>query len=323
MPPVTDNPILTGSDDGVYITNEGNFQFGNAAVSYYEEGLTDAIPDLFEPANARPLGDVCQSMYFFNEKAYLVVNNSNKIEVVDEHSFVSISTITGFNSPRYFLPVSNSKAYVTDLFDDAISIVNLSNHTRVGEIPIIGWTEEMALSYGNVFVTNRQSDQLYIINSLTDAITDSISIGYGANSIVEDRNGKLWVLCSGHSDDNINASLHRINPIDQSLEETFTFDNSAATPGRLNINGSLDTLYYLSNDVFQMPISSPSLPTEPLIPAESRNFYGLGIRPKTGDIFIADAIDFVQRGKVYVYQSNGELIQSFFSGIIPGDFYFE
>ena len=66
IPPLPENPILTGSEDGVYITNEGNFQFGNAAVSYYEEGLANAVPDLFEPTNNRPLGDVCQSMCFFN-----------------------------------------------------------------------------------------------------------------------------------------------------------------------------------------------------------------------------------------------------------------
>lgn len=313
-----------GGEEGVYITNEGNFQFGNAAVSYFEKGLTDAVPDLFEPANNRPLGDVCQSMFFFNGLAYLVINNSNKIEVVDANSFVSLATITDFNSPRYFLPVSNSKAYVTDLYDNAISIVDLSANKRIGEIPCNGWTEELALAYGKVFVTNRERNQLYIINTLNDQITDSITIGFGANSIVEDRNGKLWVLCSGSESKAINAGLYRINPINNTIEMTFSFSNSSNRPYRLDINGTNDTLYYLDSEgVFQLPINAVSLPTNAIILSEGRNLYGLGINPNTKEILVADAIDYVQRGRIYVYQPNGTLVKSFLAGIIPGDFYFK
>ena len=323
IPPLPENPILTGSEDGVYITNEGNFQFGNAAVSYYEEGLANAVPDLFEPTNNRPLGDVCQSMCFFNGLAYIVVNNSNKIEVVNANNFASVTTITGFNSPRYFLPVSNSKAYVTDLYDDAISIVDLSSNQRTGEIACAGWTEELVLAYGKAFVTNRERNQLYIINTMNDQLTDSIEIGAGANSIIEDRNGKLWVLCSGSNSNNINATLHRINPIENTVEISFTFNFANDSPRRLDINGTNDTLYFLNEGVVQMPINANALPSTTLIPTDGRNFYGLGIHPQTKEILVADAIDYVQRGKIYVYQANGTLVKTYLAGIIPGDFYFK
>ena len=51
-------------------------------------------------------------------------------------------------------------------------------------------------------------------------------------------------------------------------------------------------------------------------------FYGLGIHPQTKEILVADAIDYVQRGK-YVYQANGTLVKTYLAGIIPGDFYFK
>jgi YVTN family beta-propeller protein len=317
-PPEPDNgTIISSGNNGVYIINEGNFQFGNAAVSYYADGMANAALDLFQPANNRPLGDVCQSMYVFNNKAYIVVNNSGKVEVVNPNTFVSIATITGFNSPRYFLPVSNSKAYITDLYSNNISIADLSSNTVTGTIPCAGWTEELALAYGKVFVTNELHDKLYVINSLNDVLTDSITIGYGSNSIVEDKNGKLWVLCSGKQSSNINASLHRINPVNNTIESSYTFINSADSPWRLDLNGTHDTLYFLNNGCYRMAVTDNTLPSSAFISQNGRNFYGLGINPHNGNIYITDAIDYVQRGKIYIYKPDGNLVTSFLAGIIP------
>lgn len=284
--------------------------------------MSQAIEDLFKPANNRPLGDVCQSMRLFNNRFYVVVNNSGKVEVVDPHSFVASAAITGLLSPRYFLPVSNSKAYVTDLYANAISVVNLSAHSVSGAIPCAGWTEELHMAYGRVFVTNRKRRFLYVINPATDHITDSVAVGYGANSLVEDKNGKLWVLCSGNAATAENASLRRINPVTLQTESVWTFPSSADAPWRLDVNGTGDTLYYLNGGVYRMAVTDVTLPAAPFIPANGRNFYGLGIHPRKSHVYVADALDYVQRGRVYVYKPDGTLITSFLAGIIPGDFYF-
>jgi hypothetical protein len=71
-----------------------------------------------------------------------------------------------------------------------------------------------------------------------------------------------------------------------------------------------------------MSISAGSLPGIPLIAANTENFYGVGIDPSSGIIYVADAIDYVQRGVIYRYRPDGTLINSFLAGIIPGDFYF-
>lgn len=316
-------PNISIVANGVYITNEGNFMFGNAKVSYYNPTQTMATEDLFQPANNRPLGDVCQSMCLFNGKAYLVINNSNKIEVVNSQTFVSSAVITGFTSPRYFLPVSNNKGYVTDLTSNNIAVVDLSSNTIIKKIPCNGWTEELVLSYGKAFVTNQRRDKVYVINTSTDMLIDSIAVGYASNSIKEDKNGKLWVLCGGNKTNNINASLHRINPITNLVEQTFTFSNSTDSPWRLDINGTNDTLYFLNKGVYRIAINSASLPTIPFISQVNNNFYGLGIDPTSGIIYVADAVDYVQRGVIYRYNSNGTLINTFLAGIIPSDFYFK
>ena len=310
---------LETSGNGVYIINEGNFQFGNASVSYYDVDTKTLKEDIYKTANSIALGDVAQSMAVLNNKAYIVVNNSSKIEVVNAQTFVSVATIAGLPSPRYFLAVNNAKAYVSDYKANAISIVDLNTNTKTGSIPCTGFTEEMAMAHGKVFVTNAFRDKVYVINSSTDLITDSITVGYGSSSIQQDKNGKLWVLCVGDQTNIIDATLYRINPLNNSVEMYFTFP-VAEYPSKLKMNGTNDTMYFLNSGVYQMPISASSLPSSPFITQGSKSFYALGVDPASGVIYVADAIDYVQKSSVYRYTSQGVLLNTFKAGIITGDF---
>jgi hypothetical protein len=78
----------------------------------------------------------------------------------------------------------------------------------------------------------------------------------------------------------------------------------------------------MDKGIYQMHVSSSSLPTSPLITQGSRVFHGLKINPVDNNIFVSDAIDYIQKGKVYYYSSIGVLKGTINTGIIPVDFYF-
>ncbi|MEO6904652.1 MAG: DUF5074 domain-containing protein [Bacteroidia bacterium] len=315
-------PVITNST-GVFVVNEGTFNFGTAKISYYNIATDVVTEDLFKPANNRPLGDVAQSMCFFNNKAYVVVNNSGKIEVVDPKTFVASSTISGFKSPRYFLPVNDNKAYVTDLFSNSIAVVDLTTNTIKKNILCIGWTEQLVRVSDKAFVTNYNSDKVYVVNTTTDVIDDSIAVTYSCASITKDKNGFLWVLSSGNEKKNVFPELFKINPANNKVELSIQFSTLTDSPNRLCMNGSLDVLYYLAkNGVYKLPIGDTQLPTTPVIKKGNYNLYGLGIDPKNETIYLADAIDYVQIGKIYRYKPDGSFINSFAAGIIPSSFYF-
>jgi hypothetical protein len=46
----------------------------------------------------------------------------------------------------------------------------------------------------------------------------------------------------------------------------------------------------------------------------------LTVDPLTDEVYIADAVDYTQQGKIYRYSASGELIDEFYVGIIPGAF---
>ncbi|MBA3898739.1 MAG: hypothetical protein H0X62_00780 [Bacteroidetes bacterium] len=318
-PPTTPE---TSTKGGVFIINEGNFQWGNASLSYFNLSDSSLNSDLFKSANNRPLGDVFQSMEMIGKTAYLVVNNSGKIEVINSGDGKSIATISGLNSPRYFLPYKQ-KAYVSDYAGGAISVVDLNSNTLIKTIACKGWTEEMILSNGRVYVSNVESDFVYILNPETDKLTDSIKVGYGSNSIKKDMNGKLWVLCGGSEIKGKPGGIYRINPMNNSIEASFLYQNANQNPFKLSINAKGDVLYFIENGIQKLSINATALPASPLIAQESTNFWGLGIQPQTGHIYVADAIDYVQKGKIMIYSENGTFLHSFSAGVIPGDFYFK
>lgn len=306
----------------LYVVNEGNFQWGNAGISRFDR-ISHQLThdDIFSEINQRPLGDVAQSMTFYAGKAYVVVNNSSRIEVMDSATMFSTGSISGFVSPRYFLPVSASKAYVSDLYANRVAVVNLQTNTIEKYIPLRGWTEEMLLHEGKVLVTNLRTSYLYRINPLTDAVEDSVWLGYPAGSLRADAFGKVWVLCSQVLQANAPSRLVQLNASATQVLRTFNLGTGAGKI--LCTNGAQTHLFWIRTHVYSMSVLADSLPAVPFISRKSgENFYSLGVDPNNGDVYVGDAVDFVQRGHVTCYTASGTLITSFKSGIIPGNFTF-
>ena len=306
--------------DGLYILNEGNFNWGNASVCYFNKLDGSVSGDLFEAANDALLGDVLQSMCITGGKGYLVLNNSGKVVEVDTASWAMTATINGLQSPRYLLPVGNGKAYITDLYANAIAVVDLGTHTVTGSIPCAGWTEELVLAQGKAFVTNKTRDFVYVVETATDQLVDSIAVSRGGNSIVPDAEGMLWVACSGGG--GTLPALYRIDPVALQVEATFPFSTAGASPWRLATSGDRTTLFWLDGDIYRMAIADGTLPTTPFIAAEGRNLYALGVDPADGTVYVSDAIDYAQAGRIFRYGDTGAAMGDFLAGRIPCGFVF-
>jgi len=307
----------------VYITNEGNFMYNNSSVSFYNPDTKQVVQDIFKAQNPNiTLGDVCQSIQKIGNNFYLVVNNSNKIVIVSADDFKYQQSITGFVSPRYILPVSFSKGYVSDLYANKIAVVNLSTKNIVSYIPCPGWTEKMIQFYNKVFVTNLYRNYLYVIDVLSDAIIDSIYVGKYASGIVLDKNENLWVLSSGESTSNQLPKLHKINPVTHQVLITFTF-SSADRPNNLVIDAARENLYFINQHIYKMSITATQLPTQYFIASQNNNFYSMEWNAVLDELYVSDAMDYVQNSTIYRYNKNGQLIHTFKAGINASGFWME
>lgn len=319
-PPPDDNTMYPAGE-GVFVGNEGGFQQGNASISYYDISDEVVEQNVFSSATSLPLGDICHSMTVIDDELYIVVNNSGKIEVVEPGTFETLRTIQGFISPRFITKVAANKAYVTNLFGNQVDVVDLSQGAITASIPLSGWSEEVAVAGNKAFITNYDREQLYVVDITQDKIVDSIAVNIGGISLEEDKNGKLWLLCSGDYQTGIAGSIHRIDPATNTVEQTLTFQQGEY-PTKLRINGDRDELYMILQGIRKMDINATMAPDQPIIERHQRSFYGLDVDPQTGEVYVADARDYSSQGVVLRYTSGGALIDTFEVGISPSSFLF-
>lgn len=310
------------------ILNEGTFTYGNANIYLYDLGTNLNFVDPFLEVNNQFLGDVLQSAQFQKGAAedggnllYLVINNSNRIEIIKDGTFKSVGAIKGLKSPRYmvFSGPKSSKAYVSDLYANGVHIVDTKQQAITGFIRLPGWTEEMALTQEGLWVTNRYREWLYLINTQTDRLQDSIKLGYGPASIAVDKQGMVWVYCAGDGFNKVYPGIYQFNPSTRQILKSFVFTgniNQRLYP-HLKFNPTRDTLYYLDSGIYGLPITATDFTPSPIVNSQGRNFYGLGVNFRDGHIWVCDAKDFLQRGLVEEYTIKGQLLRSFQSGVVP------
>lgn len=315
------------------VINEGAFGSSNGSIDFINPSTGARTDDVFNRVNNRPLGDVVQSAVKKGNLIYITVNNSQKVEVVHAASCKWYKTITGFISPRFFLPVSNTKAYVSDWGDNSIKIISLSSFTITGSIPVNqNGPEQLIEAEGKIFVVNSggfsDDNTVSVIDPATDQLIQTITVGVNPNSIVKDANGKLWILCggdvgpdwSGGTADDIAGSLIRMNPSDYSIELNITL-GQFEHPVKLSIrNGS--ELYFLNgiNGYEGSPVIMSITDNVVPAPVVNKNFYGIGFNPSNGDIYGGFSPFFGQSGYVFRYTHAGTLIDSIKAGIGPSGF---
>ena len=318
------------SESGLFICNEGNFQYGNATLSYYNPETGEVENEIFARANAMKLGDVAQSMVIRDGIGWIVVNNSHIIFAIDINTFREVGRITNIASPRYIHFVSDTKAYVSQIWNNRIYIVNPKTFEITGDIVCpnmtmeSGSTEQMVQVGDYVFVNCwSYQNRILKIDTRTDTVVAELTVGIQPTSLTLDRNGKLWTITDGGfagSPYGFEApALYRIDPESFTIERQFSFRLGDA-PSEIQINGSKDCLYWINDDIWAMDISAERLPVRPIIEARGTKYYGLTVSPTNGDIYIADAIDYQQQGVIYRYSAEGELKDEFYVGIIPGAF---
>jgi hypothetical protein len=178
-----------------------------------------------------------------------------------------------------------------------------------------------------VFVTCWSYDNtVLVIDAKADTIVREIKTGKQPGGIVKDNLNKIWVLSDGGwgkpGSNNRTPFLQKIDPLSGNIELALELP-ADVTPARLAINGTGDTLMFLSKGIWRMPVNSDKLPEAPFIPSGNQLFYALGIDPKSSEIYFSDAIDYSQRGIVYRYSAQAAKIDSFKTGIIPGYFCFK
>lgn len=325
--------VPTGST-GYFIVNEGAFGAGNASLSFYDRTTKSVTNNVFLAANKIPLGDQAQSMTVHDDRGFVVVQNSAKIEVINQDEYTIISTITdGIVSPRYFVGLSPSKGYVSDWGADGgitgtVKVIDLVSYEVTKTIPTGQGTNRLLISGTNLYAVNAggqgRDKTIKVIDTNTDEITQSITVTDNPNSLQLASDGNIWIATSGYKkydltnyevveEQSTSGALVKLGA--DGIELMRLPFEGLSGPENLNVNAAGTELYYTySGAVYSMSTSSTSLPTSTFI---DKNFYGLAIDPIDDKIIGCEAPNFSSAGNVLIYSPKGILATTLVVGIGP------
>lgn len=312
---------------GVIVVNEGNFGDADGSVGFYDPAKETAVQDIYEKANGESLSGTIQSVYFYEDNAYIIDQSGNKIEVVEAETFKHVATINqGLDVPRY-MTVVNGKGYVSnwgpydqnyDLPDSYIAVIDLKNFNVIKTLNTQNGVEGMITIDDKVYAAASASNVVHTIDSELDEIVGGFTTPSGPRVFALDGHGKLWVLCN----DYVSSAIARLDVSSELVDKSFSVAGGAKS---IAVDNSGNNIYYLSTPygasagVFEIDYTATFAPLEPIISGDG--FYGLGVDTSDGTIYVGKS-NGADNGTVILYDSEGNELSNFSSGRFPNGFVF-
>ena len=327
QPPTPTPPVDTHAD-GLYILNEGTFQHNNSTITYYNCETGAITDDIFLEANHRGLGDTGNDLQRYGSKLYAVVNNSNRVEVMNVENAKSLKSINlDGKQPRYICFYEN-KAYVS-CFDGYVVRIDMATLEVDGTVRCGRNPEGICVCNHKLYVSNsggldnpNYDNTVSVIDLATFTVTNTVTVDINP-SVVANYDDRYVILVSRGDYINVPYKLLKIDVADLSVTD---FGIAA-----LNFAISGDYAYVYSYDFSSSNswIKVLDLRTGEIV---KENFitdgtvietpYSITVNPLNGDVYITDAHNFTVTGDVYCFGQDGRKKFTFEVGINPSKIVF-
>lgn len=332
---------------GMYLVNEGNMGSNKCTLDYLDFENGWYARNLYAEKNphvVKELGDVGNDIRIYGSRLYVVVNCSNKVEVLNARTGVRIGQIEIPNC-RY-IRFYRGKAYVSayvgpvqlynpDAVKGAVYKVDTLSLQVEGKVTVGYQPDELEVLGEYLFVANSGGYMAPNYDNTVSMIelegfrqVRKIPVGINLHRIRADRYGRLWVTSRGNYE-NIPSNLYVLERKKNSVEMVVT-DTLGIPCSNLFIQG--DSLYYYStewNNFTQRNTVTYGIIDIKTKRKVSDSFikdgtggditipYGIALHPETGDIFVTDAKNYVSSGTLYCYTRDGVRKWKVRTGDIP------
>lgn len=335
---------------GFYLLNEGNMGSNKSTLDFFNFETGKYIRNIYAERNPevpKEMGDVGNDIAIYGSKLYAVINASNKVEVMNAETTKRIGQveipncryikfhegyayITSYAGPIEINPNYTQKGYVAKVDTATLKIVDKC---------IVGFQpDELEILDGKIYVANsggymgtgnsagyERTVSMIDIKSFTE--DKRIDVAINLHRIRADKQGNLWVTSRG----DYFSKPAEIYIIDKDLKVVTDTIPIAASSMWMD-----DDLLYVVSSAFsyityeyEVSYSIIDTNTRKVI---TQNFitdgtdkeiekpYGIMVNPKTKDIYVTDAGNYVTSGVLYCFDKNGKKKWDVLTGDIPAHF---
>jgi len=315
--PFVEVPQAPNLDNGLLILNQGGIQDNDATIGFSSFTYDNYHANIAQTAD-KVLGDNAQSMAFKDNKAFVVLKGSNKIEIFNRYTFKHEGTITEELAKPLYIAFANNNIFVTNEETNAVSVYD-ANYKFLTSIKINAPISHILAWHTKIYVqknTSADKSEIVVIDAKFN-VTSTIEIEQELQNMVT--LGDFIYAISSTTD---KSFFYKIDAQqDKAVTKFFSTRNTGAKNLRLDNND----LYYTSNNSvykWHPHDTNVQVPTVLTLPEKEFNpastFYGFNVIK--GIIYIGDAGDMMSPSTIYVYQ-NGKMIKRFTAGILTNNFY--
>lgn len=318
----TNPPVTPQGPRGLYILNEGNFQRGNASLSLFIPDSGTVYNDLYQAVNQRALGDVGNSITVHDGLAYLVINNSHKIEVIDAHTHKYVRTIASAAgaSPRQIAFATNGLGYVSNLFAGSVSVYDPSEARYLGDIAVGANPDGIAAAGNSVVVANSgfgSGNTVSVIDAVARKVVKTLPVGDYPSAVLAIGDHSAAVLCTGDygdfndPNDDTPGALYIIDLQNLRVADSLLLGGHPQRLAR-DADGHLYTIH--ETGLTRIHLASKTVITDFILGW----YYQVFVDTVDRRIYLTDPLDYTQAGRLRVFTMDGSAMQSYGVGIIPG-----
>lgn len=339
---------------GMWLLNEGNMGSNKSTLDFLDMSDPNQwryIRNFYSEANpgvVKELGDVGNDIAIYKDRLYLVINCSNKVEILDAYTGVRIGKVDIPNC-RY-IKFKDDIAYVSSYVGEVkigpreeaqigevvsfdVNTLQIISRCQVGYQP-----DELCIVGDRIYVANSGGYDPNCYDSTVSVIAlrgegymehlGKIPVDINLFRCQADEHGHLWVSSRGDYYDHPSC-LFRLDKDDSPLGYHVADKIKAVT---MNIRISQDTLFaygedfsykkggWLPSGFFAVDTRTGKVIEDVRIIDSSHKYkhpYGIQVHPYLRYRFVTDAFNYVSSGTLHCYDGTGKHLWQVNTGDIP------
>ncbi|WP_114939297.1 YncE family protein [Mucilaginibacter endophyticus] len=334
-------PDPSSTIKGMYLLNEGNMNMNKASLDFVDFRTGVYKRNIYNEANpsvTKGLGDVGNDIGIYGSKMYVVVNISNKVEVLDVKTAKKLAQIDITNC-RY-VTFHKNKAYVSAYLgkvgdpkapNGIVAEIDTASLQIERKVTVGRQPEEMAIVGEKLYIANSggysppdYERTVSVIDLASFTELKRIDVAINLDRLKADRYGDIYVTSRGDYY-SIPSKLFVIDTKTDAIKKTFDIaasnlwiddDTAYIYSTEWSYPQQKNTISYTMLNVKDETVLSSKFITDGtekkiVVP------YGIAVNPVTKDVFVTDAGNYVASGTLYCFDKNGRMKWQVQAGDIP------